>query len=768
MNRILLARPAAHVIRQIECEPASIFVVQLPLHETTVSREGNDLVFAFDDDSAVRLHSFYTVYGAEHLPLFELDGNTVEGKAFLTALLDENIETALGTADGAGHHGLYLDAADGQLMGGLGILGSVDKQVAERDITATPEGLNGRMAADLSQATPISRPEPDSQDEPANPPDIPYAPESPEPEDPVGHGMYLQANGVMQVAETALPQGTAPDAAALSVTGSMRVVNAGLQGCVQSITVTSANGEAVSIFDATAGLSGNAGVVTANGTLVFTAFADNVLQYIYTLTEPVRHEAAGNGAIAPDAFTVTVTRSDGAQAHASLDVYIVDDAPVLHLDAASGKLVDLGADRYDALISWGNLDFVDASGHHYGQIYANGEPVTLQALALSSVVGQTSQGPAFVLTANPENGSYVFEQYATLDCTGPHSKDLAECRMEAIDSGAYHNGIRCYGDDVEVLIRAASGDKVNVSGQGIGVHNNWLNAGETLIFDMAGERAVLDFSFGYGSTGNKTGIANVTVTFRDGTDFHFVTGSNPSAGPFVLSEQEGYPAGLEIASVAVTGVESGKLLLGSVYANSPEDLQDVSLVAHFTAIDGDGDQVKGFLPLTLNECISSRADGLLSELADGSDTPQAIMHSLQTVLQDELLASMAINEPEPQAREALGNGTVSGVEAAMPLSQPAFALAADEHNVRFDALLEGGQHHTLLSAGARAPLGTGNNLMDCDTVAANLGIDPHSGANGTASMIPQVDMLLAECVGEPVPSTREEEQYLYAATAQLG
>lgn len=738
MPRIHLARPAAHAVRQIECDPADTFVVQFPLHETNVTREDKDLVFAFGDDAVVRLHDFYGVYDAEHMPQFELDGTTVDGKVFLAALLDENLETALGP-DSAGHPGFYLDTAVGELMGGLDRLGGLGMRVAGREAPAVPEGMDAQMPADMQQqavgtamaapASPVPEPEPIHEPEPHGP--------------DAGHALSLHANGSMQVMEAGLPQGTAPGTA-LSATGSMSVLADEGQGSVLSVTIRAANGEAVSVYDAAGGLSDFPTVVTANGTLVCTAFADNVLHYTYTL-EHAAAQTTGDGTMARDEFIVTVTGTDGAQAHGSLAVDIVDDAPVLRVEAANGTLVDMGADRLDAAISWGDLEFVDGNGRHFEQVYAHGEPVTLQTLALGTVVGQTSQGPAFVLAANPADGSYVFEQYAELDSVGARSHALAECHMEPVASGAYGEGILCTGDGVAVAIHAAGGEKLNVSGQGIGVHNNWLNPGETMIFDMTGGEPVVDFSFGYAGTGNKPGIADVMVTFRDGSAFHFVTGAQPSAGPFVLSGQEGYPAGREIASVAVTGVENGKLALGSVYSDTAEQQCDVSLKAHFCAIDGDGDQVDGDLSLALNECITPVAEGLLPSLMTSGDAPQAILTSLQSVLQDEQLASLPLGVAEagsPSQVEqglSLQSAAQDGAGAA-PMPQPTLAMGTEELDARFGALLESGDTHDLrrgLSSPSTATVKPGDSLMDCDSLAATLGIDPHSGSYDVAGMIPQ-------------------------------
>lgn len=72
-------------IIQMNSEVDTIFI-DLVVANAILSREENDLIFRFDDDTQISLYDFYSLFTQATLPDFDIEGTLVDGKTFFDAL----------------------------------------------------------------------------------------------------------------------------------------------------------------------------------------------------------------------------------------------------------------------------------------------------------------------------------------------------------------------------------------------------------------------------------------------------------------------------------------------------------------------------------------------------------------------------------------------------------------------------------------------------------------------------------------------------------
>ncbi|MBQ4491713.1 MAG: hypothetical protein II967_00250 [Deltaproteobacteria bacterium] len=90
MTDVILAKPAPGVTRQISCEPGARFVIEFATEDSTLSMQGDDLVFSFDDKSEVRLTDYLKTYTMETAPdLLLQDGGEIDGKDFWESIFTD-------------------------------------------------------------------------------------------------------------------------------------------------------------------------------------------------------------------------------------------------------------------------------------------------------------------------------------------------------------------------------------------------------------------------------------------------------------------------------------------------------------------------------------------------------------------------------------------------------------------------------------------------------------------------------------------------------
>ncbi len=123
MADITLQRPQAGQVLALEPQADQNINLEFAADEALLSRDGENLIFSFEDGSSIELTNFYTAYGSENMPEFVIDGNVIPGEAFFAALGEDLMPAAgntsspqgsgsgVGTKEGTLHEG--LDARDG-------------------------------------------------------------------------------------------------------------------------------------------------------------------------------------------------------------------------------------------------------------------------------------------------------------------------------------------------------------------------------------------------------------------------------------------------------------------------------------------------------------------------------------------------------------------------------------------------------------------------------------------------------------------------------
>ncbi|WP_311985847.1 Ig-like domain-containing protein [Pseudomonas bharatica] len=148
--------------------------------------------------------------------------------------------------------------------------------------------------------------------------------------DPVTLNGLDVSGGELTVYEKNLSDGSSPNAAALTQSGTFTVTAPdGLQTLsVGGINVIS-GGVAATFPQSTTTLLGN--------TLTITGYnaSTGVVSYSYTLLDNEAHPTGGGINNLTESFTVTATDTDGSTSSGSLDVNIVDDVPTARADSAS-------------------------------------------------------------------------------------------------------------------------------------------------------------------------------------------------------------------------------------------------------------------------------------------------------------------------------------------------------------------------------------------------------------------------------------------------
>lgn len=287
---IRLPAPAVDEVITIQNAAGLKLALDFAPDAATTEKAGNDLVFTFPDGGQVVVADFFVQLEGGNVPTFVIEGQELPGDAFLTAFNAELLPAAgPGAGGGAGSGGVgdYTDDP-GDLVDSVDRLGTLDPLAFERGIEPIPLTDIGLVdnGVTITNITPGG-------------PDI-----------GAGEGI---------VDETALADGTAPEAAARTLTGDFTITAPdGLDTVVIGGETVIAGG--VLVDDSVAG---------TYGTLTITGYdpATGVITYSYELTDNADH-TAGDETIF-EAFPITATDTDGDLASDSLNIQILDDAPVI-------------------------------------------------------------------------------------------------------------------------------------------------------------------------------------------------------------------------------------------------------------------------------------------------------------------------------------------------------------------------------------------------------------------------------------------------------
>lgn len=150
-NSVLnLVRPEAGQVQVLRApDNATRLVFQFSTDDVTLSREGDHLVVAFDDQSRVVLEDFYMTYTQKSLPDFAINGTLVAGADFFSAF-DDSLMPAAGPAAPAAvvEGGQFTEYGVTSLLGGLEALGGLDYN--------SPTGTTGEDQLDTGGAVPAA------------------------------------------------------------------------------------------------------------------------------------------------------------------------------------------------------------------------------------------------------------------------------------------------------------------------------------------------------------------------------------------------------------------------------------------------------------------------------------------------------------------------------------------------------------------------------------------------------------------------------------
>lgn len=86
MANTVLSRPATGGHISIPAETGATIVLDFIATQSTLERSNDNLVFRFDDGADVVIENFYTTFGQQDIPQFEVDGQLVSERTFSTLL----------------------------------------------------------------------------------------------------------------------------------------------------------------------------------------------------------------------------------------------------------------------------------------------------------------------------------------------------------------------------------------------------------------------------------------------------------------------------------------------------------------------------------------------------------------------------------------------------------------------------------------------------------------------------------------------------------
>lgn len=125
MNNITISRPQSGQHDIVNTTATARYTLDFPSDNATLSRDGNDLVFNFDDDSSIHLSNFYSEYTADNIPDFEVSGTLIAGKDFFSTFAPDLVPAAGQNTQIRTNSGYQLGDA-GKLMDGIDHLHELD------------------------------------------------------------------------------------------------------------------------------------------------------------------------------------------------------------------------------------------------------------------------------------------------------------------------------------------------------------------------------------------------------------------------------------------------------------------------------------------------------------------------------------------------------------------------------------------------------------------------------------------------------------------
>lgn len=165
MANTVLSRPATGGHISIPAETGATIVLDFIATQSTLERSNDNLVFRFDDGADVVIENFYTTFGQQDIPQFEVDGQLVSGADFFNAFGPDLIPAA-GPDAASQRSARYNENADSDLASGVDHLDGLDMSVSG---TEAPTAFVAFDSAPLAGGG-------DGNIAPPPPPPPPYAP----------------------------------------------------------------------------------------------------------------------------------------------------------------------------------------------------------------------------------------------------------------------------------------------------------------------------------------------------------------------------------------------------------------------------------------------------------------------------------------------------------------------------------------------------------------------------------------------------------------
>lgn len=405
---------------------------------------------------------------------------------------------------------------------------------------------------------------------------------------PQGQDAHLVFN------EAHLPDGTDPDAGALTQGGSFTV------SVPDGVDNLSVGGQFIVEGGVEQALPT---IVTASGnTLAITGYVANgdgtyTVNYAYTLNGNKDHEQPGNDESLNQSFEIVVQDTDGDTSSSNLVVQILDDAPGfgtpedVSLGLASGSTVvggldlTIGADANGAEISQASLlvddnghvqiRYEDADGPKEAYLTSGGEKLVYTFDAANQQLiaykaGGSAEDPVLTIDMDASGNQYAVNVLQPIDAIATSF----EVKVAKVQGGGNNYVLDIDSDNLEIQFTAIGGT-VNWSDQGIGVHNNWINPGETLIANFSQLMTQLDLTVGK----NGDGDAISWKAYKDGQQV--AEGSSDT-----ISVASGFDR-IEFTA------EDEKYVIKEFSGTYLDAELDFTLPVDVVAVDGDGDTTDG-------------------------------------------------------------------------------------------------------------------------------------------------------------------------------
>jgi len=385
--------------------------------------------------------------------------------------------------------------------------------------------------------------------------------------------------GEVTVYEKNLADGSIPDAAALTQSGTFTVT--ALDG-LQTLTVGGIN----LVTDGVAAGFPQSATTALGNTLTITGYnaATGVISYSYTLADNEAHPTANGANSLSEHFNVVATDADGSTASGSLDVNVVDDLPTA-VDDSNGV--------------------------------ASESQLVLSGNVLTNDVQGADRVPTGPVTAGTFTGTYGTLVLAA-DGTYTYTLNTADADFKALQGNGSATETFAY------TITDADGDP-STANLVLNIHNN--DDGVTLdgLDTNGGELTVYEKNLADGSSpdaGALTQSGTFTVTALDGLQTLTVGGINVVTGGVAA----GFPQSVTTAlgnTLTITGYNAATGVISYSYTLTDNEDHPTanganSLSEHFNVVatDADGSTASGSLDVNVVDDLPTAIDdsnGVASE-----------------------------------------------------------------------------------------------------------------------------------------------------------